>query len=301
MDHIDYIDRLTGRKEREMVFGEKAIAYLYGGSFFGEIFKSIVSKNTFFSHLYGYMQEIPSSKQKIVPFIKKYNIDTADFEKKIEEFTSFNDFFIRKLKKESRPIVPEKTRAAIPADGRFLFYQNITREKNFIVKGKTFDLRQFLDNESLSKRFENGSLILGRLCPVDYHRFHFPVSGIPTDARLINGYLYSVNPVAIKRNINIFYENKRTLTEMESEEFGKVLFLDIGATVVGKIFQTYNPGQRVEKGAEKGYFAFGGSEVAVLFEKGRLEIDQDLLESTQAGFEMLCKVGQSMGRAISAP
>ena len=297
MNPIYYIDRLTGKKEQELVFGEKAIAYLYGESFFGKTLKAIISKNPFFSHLYGLLQTLPVSKKKIAPFIRKYGIDTSDFEKKIEEFTSFNDFFIRKLKKEARPIVPEKTVATIPADGRFLFYQNITSEKNFIIKGTTFDLGRFLGSKALAKRYEGGSLILGRLCPVDYHRFHFPVSGTPGRPRLINGYLYSVNPEAIKRNIEIFYENRRIITEIESEHFGKVLMGEIGATLVGKVFQTYVPGKWVEKGTEKGYFSFGGSEVALLFEKDALTIDQDLLESTQAGLEMLCKVGQSLGRA----
>lgn len=298
MNPIYYIDRVTGKKEREMVFGEKAIAFFYKQSFLSRVFKSLISKNPFFSALYGFLQKLPSSKRKIAPFIKKYHIDAREFEKKVDEFTSFNDFFIRKLKKEARPIAPEKNTAVIPADGRFLFYQNITSEKNFIVKGKTFDLKRFLKDEALAKYFENGSLILGRLCPVDYHRFHFPVAGTPLEARLINGYLYSVNPEAIKLNIDIFYENKRYLTEIESEKFGKVLFLDIGATAVGRVIQTYTPGQKVEKGDEKGYFEFGGSEVAVLFEKGRLHIDKDLLENTQNDFETLCKVGESLGKMI---
>lgn len=292
---IYYIDRATGKKEQEQVFGEKAIAFFYGGSFLGSLLQGLVSKNPFFSHLYGYIQSQPCSKKKVAPFIEKYGVDASEFEKKIDEFTSFNDFFIRKLKKGVRPIDLKKNSAVIPADGRFLFYQNISTEKNFIVKGKSFDVSRFLKDEALAARYQNGSLILGRLCPVDYHRFHFPVSGIPGKARLINGYLYSVNPTAIKSNIEIFYENKRYLTEIETEEFGKVLFLDIGATVVGKVTQTYTPGTRVEKGDEKGYFSFGGSEVALLFEEGRIKIDRDLLESTESGLEVLCKVGQTIG------
>jgi len=290
---IYYIDRATGKREREQVFGEKAIAFLYSGSILGNFCKKLVSKNPLASQIYGYLQHLSCSRKKVAPFIKKYGIDASEFEK--TEFTSFNDFFIRKLKKGARPI--SESPAVIPADGRFLFYQNITTEQNFIVKEKRFDLKAFLGSEALAKHYENGSLILGRLCPVDYHRFHFPVSGVPGEARAINGYLYSVNPEAIKKNVGILYENRRYVTEIESD-FGKVLFLEIGATSVGKVHQTYRPGERVEKGDEKGYFSFGGSEVAVLFEEGRLSIDPDLLEATGSGLEMLCKMGQSMGKII---
>ena len=297
MDPIYYIDRATGQKKQELVLGEKALAYLYGGSSFGHLIQTIVSKSPLVSKIYGFFQNLPLSKGKVAPFIKKYHIDTSIFEKKVEDFTSFNDFFIRKLKKSARPIDPREKTAVLPADGRFLFFPNITLAKNFIVKGATFNLGQFLNDEKLAKQYENGSLILGRLCPVDYHRFHFPVAGVPGPARLINGYLYSVNPVAIKQNIGLLYQNKRYLTEIESDFFGKVLLVEIGATMVGKIDQTYIPGTRVSKGDEKGYFAFGGSAVAILFEKERLVIDEDLLKNE--GIETLCTMGESLGIAPS--
>lgn len=293
MEPIYYIDRATGKKELEMVFGEKALGFLYGPSFLGNFIKNLVSTTPIFSSLYGYFQNLSYSKHRVAPFIKKYSIDTSVFEKRVDQFTSFNDFFTRKLKKSARPIDSRTQTAVIPADGRFLFFPNITSEKNFIMKGKTFDLEKFLKCKTLAKRYEFGSLVLGRLCPVDYHRFHFPVSGIPGPTRLINGALYSVNPIAVKQNIAIFYENKRYLTEIESDHFGKVLLIEIGATMVGKVVQTYTPGIRVDKGDEKGYFGFGGSSVAIIFEKGRLRFDEDLLQIKD--FEIFCQMGQSMG------
>jgi phosphatidylserine decarboxylase len=141
-------------------------------------------------------------------------------------------------------------------------------------------------------------MILSRLCPVDYHRFHFPCAGQPGPPRFINGWLYSVNPIALATRPSIFWENKRVVTAIESPALGQVQFVEIGATMVGSIRQTYTPGETVAKGDEKGYFAFGGSSVAVLFEKGRIEIDTDLLKNTDNGLETYARVGERMGRAL---
>ncbi|CRX38789.1 archaetidylserine decarboxylase [Estrella lausannensis] len=297
MTPIFYINRETGKREKEEVFGERAISFLYGGSKAGSFIQNLVSKIPLFSTLYGCLQSSALSKGKVTAFIDKYGVNTTEFEKAPQEFQSFNDFFTRKLKKEARPISEGDNVAIIPADGRFLFYSNISEEKNFIVKGKQFDLKSFLNDEALAKEYEGGALVLGRLCPVDYHRFHFPVSGVAESPKLINGPLFSVNPFAVRQNINILFENKRYVTKIETTAFQQVLLVEIGATFVGKVVSTFSPGKPVEKGDEKGYFSFGGSAVALLFKRGTLLIEKDLLQGTEEGLEVLCKMGQPLGKA----
>ncbi|MEC7838936.1 MAG: archaetidylserine decarboxylase [Chlamydiota bacterium] len=233
------------------------------------------------------------SKCKIQPFIEKYSIDVFEFKDPISSYHSFNDFFIRKLKLESRPI--HFNDAVIPADGRYYFYSDISKVDGFIVKGEKFDVDSLLQDTQLANRYKDASVVLARLCPVDYHRYHFPCDCTPSVAKIINGYLYSVNPIAIKQNIHIFAKNKRAVTEFETDKFGKVLFLEIGATNVGSINQTYVPGNTYSKGEEKGYFSFGGSALIILFEQGSIQFDQDLLDATKNGFEIRCLMGQSMG------
>ena len=155
-----------------------------------------------------------------------------------------------------------------------------------------------LGDAGLAKRYDGGPMLLSRLCPVDYHRFHFPCAGKPGPPNFINGWLYSVNPIALITRPSIFWENKRVVTAIESPALGQVQFVEIGATMVGSIRQTYTPGETVAKGDEKGYFAFGGSSVAVLFEKGRIEFDTDLLKNTDNGLETYARVGERMGRAL---
>jgi phosphatidylserine decarboxylase len=214
----------------------------------------------------------------------------------VNEFRSFNDFFIRKLKPESRPIDPAKDSAVMPADGRYRFFQNIGEVDGFIVKGEKFNLNKLLGNQELSKRYANGTMVMARLCPIDYHRFHFPVNCVPGPSRLINGFLYSVNPIAVKQNIHIFTQNKRMITELDSPEFGKVLFIEIGATNVGTINQTYEVNFPYQKGDEKGYFSFGASALIILFEPNRIHLDPDLTQ--QSEFEILCKMGTRIGLQI---
>jgi phosphatidylserine decarboxylase len=126
--------------------------------------------------------------------------------------------------------------------------------EGIFVKGAMFELADLLQDRQLAEQYRHGALVLSRLCPVDYHRFHFPVAGVPDRPKLIDGSLYSVNPIALRRNIHILSENKRALCRIQAREFGQVLMLEIGATCVGSFEYTFRPGEPVAKGAEKGFF-----------------------------------------------
>lgn len=289
MEPIIYIDRATGQKQQEKVYGQAWLKRLYNNRFFSPILY-LVTRLPFLSRFYGWCQKQPWSKKKIAPFIKEYNIDTTEFLD--PNFNSFNDFFIRKLKPSARPLAASP--AIIPADGRYYFYQNIDETDHFIVKGQKFNLSTLLN--APADRYK--TMIIARLCPVDYHRFHFPADCVPGHTRLINGPLYSVNPIAIKQNISIFTENKRYITPLHTTQFGTIQYIEIGATFVGSSLQTYTPNNPYAKGDEKGYFAFGGSALILLFEEGKLQLDPDLVQATKDGFEMRCLMGQGMGEII---
>lgn len=288
---IVYIDRKTNKRAVEKVYGSKALLFLYGdGHWIRRVLCAILSKIPLFSQFYGYLQKLPRSRHKIKPFIKTFGVDASEFAS--QEFVSFNDFFIRKLKKECRPIVSGSNRLAMPADGRYLVDPKIGQ---FSIKGQSFDLASFLQDPVLTRRFQNGSMAIVRLCPTDYHRFHFPCDGVPDPARLINGHLYSVSPIALQKRLSILSENKRMITEFETTSFGTILYVEIGATMVGTIQQTFVPNKPVRKGDEKGYFEFGGSCIVMLFEKGQVEFDADLVENSRQGFETLGRFGEGMG------
>lgn len=302
MTDILYIDRQTGQQQTEKVYKGRALHLLYGKSQLSRLLRPwllpSLAKWPWFSRLYGYLQKHPFSARKIQPFIQKFGIDSSEFLDPVSSYRSFNDFFIRKLKPESRPIYSDPCTAVMPADGRYYFYADITNCPGFIVKGQKFELEALLGDAVLAKEFQGGSMVLVRLCPSDYHRFHFPCDCLPGPTKFINGWLYSVNPLAVKRNIHILTQNKRTLCELRTPLFGRVLYMEIGATNVGSIQETYTPNQWQSKGTEKGYFEFGGSALILLFAKNSIQFDADLLATTERGIEIRCLLGQSMGKSI---
>ena len=111
--------------------------------------------------------------------------------------------------------------------------------------------------------------------------------------------LRSVSPLALRKNLAILWENRRVRTLVESPEFGRVLIVEIGATCVGRIEQTFETGP-VSKGGEKGFFAFGGSCTATIFEEGRIAFDGDLLRNTAEGLETYAKMGTRFGAATAS-
>jgi phosphatidylserine decarboxylase len=301
MQDLRYINRLTGKVEEEKVFGEHALRFLYGQSLWSKLLGRplcfLIARIPLFSFLFGWWHKRCFTKRKIQPFIQKYQINTSDFLEKVNQFSSFNDFFIRKLKPESRPIVSGKEIAVMPTDGRYLFFENLAQNDGFFVKGEKFNLQSLLQDFELSAKYEKGTMIMSRLCPTDYHRFHFPVTCVPSQTHFIKGSLYSVNPWAIVQDVSIFTKNKRTFCELTSDEFGKVIFMEVGATCVGSIHQTYLPNILQSKGAEKGFFSLGASSLIILFEPGRLILDPDLIEASAKKLEILCLMGQRLGKS----
>ncbi len=285
---IYYIDRATGEKKQEKVYGEKALRFLYKRSI-GRCFAKIIAHLPILSHLYGWWQSLPFTKRKVRAFVETFQLNVEEFAESIDTYRSFNAFFTRKLKPQARPIAD--TPLVLPADGRYLFYKNIEKADGFLVKGKKFNLSNLLQNERLAEQYREGSMILARLCPTDYHRFHFPCDCVPGTPRLINGPLFSVNPAATKRNIEILAENKRVITPLETE-WGRALYIEVGATYVGSIHQTFTPEKPAKKGEEKGFFSFGGSSLILLFPPEQISIDPNLLKNSEQHLETLCLFGQ---------
>lgn len=294
MEPIYFIDRCSGQKVREAVYGGRALQVLYGSGCLGRLLRDLVSRFALSSRFVGWWQHRSWTKRQIKPFVETYGIDTSEFLDPIERFQSFNDFFIRKLKPQARPIA-EGDIAVMPADGRYRFFPHLRMEQPVDIKGRQLNLNELLGNSLLAQQYEGGSLVMARLCPTDYHRFHFPMTCVPGASQLINGPLFSVNPIAIRQNIRIFSENKRMLTPLGSLLFGDVYCIEVGATTVGSIQQTYTPNILQEKGAEKGFFAFGGSAMLLLFPPNRITFDADLLAAMRHGLEIRCLMGQRMG------
>jgi phosphatidylserine decarboxylase len=290
---IKYRHRATGALLAEQVYGEPFLRWVYETRA-GRLALHALVKRAWFSRWYGWRMRRPSSRKRIGPFIKAYNIDMDEAAAPADSYESFDAFFVRKLKPGARPVADADV--VFPADGRHLGFPDVSRVSGIFMKGQEFDIPALLRDQTLAGRYARGTAVISRLCPVDYHRFHFPVTGTPGETRRISGSLRSVNPIALRQDIRILWENKRTVTEIVTEKLGVVLMLEIGATCVGSIEQTYVPGRPVRKGEEKGCFHFGGSTTLLLFEPGMVKLDSDLLEATAAGTELYAKMGESLAR-----
>lgn len=293
------IDRKSGFEILEVVWGLGFLEFLYQPGWFSAFFRYLFLKNRFFTWFFGWWHKRWWSRLKIARFIELHKINVQEFQQELDSFKSFNDFFIRKLKEESRPIHAAQNTAVMPADARYLFYEKISDFDGFKIKGRAFNLREFLQNNLLFEAFRNGSMVIARLCPSDYHRFHLSVDGVVKKSELLTGHYYSVNPLSLKQKLNVLSENKRFITEIDSVEFGKVLHISIGATCVSSVQFTYTPGGFYSKGTELGYFEMGASCVVLLFKEGRIKLDPKLVHYTKNHTEVYALYGEVLGTSCS--
>lgn len=294
---IKFYNRYTKSLEDEVVFGEHFLRFLYSSKL-GKLALNQLIKRKIFTEVYGRLMRRPASRKHIEPFIKKYNIDTSVFEKDVQSFASFDDFFSRKLKISARPITVMPGTIAFPTDGRHLVLDDIRKLPLFFVKGQKFDIRALLRDDTLAKIFSDGAAVISRLCPADYHRFHFPCNAVIRRIYKVSGDYRSVNPISTRGHISTFFENKRIVSVLQSEDIGTVLMVEIGATCVGRIIQTAKVGKLYSKGEEKGYFGFGGSTVITIFQKNKVHFSDDLRENTKNGIETFAFMGDCMGVKI---
>ena len=291
---IKVYNRETNSYEIEKVAGDKYIKWCYESPI-GKGITELLIKKKFVSKVYGKYCDTKLSRKKIGPFIKDFDIDMNIAIKNEENFSSFNDFFIRQLTKEARPIDMNPECLVSPGDGRIFAYENISMDKLIQVKGITYSLSELLQDNKVASEYDGGVCVVLRLCPTDYHRFHFIDNGIPTDNHFIDGNYYSVNPTALERIPKLYCQNKREWSIFKSENFGDIIHVEVGATCVGTIIQSYEPNKKVTKGDEKGYFKFGGSTTILFFKKDTVEIDEDILAQTDFGFECKVKFGETIG------
>jgi phosphatidylserine decarboxylase len=291
---IQYWDREKQKLETELVYGDAAVSWLYGNPI-GRALADGVLTRTWFSKLYGSFQSSPGSRKKIAPFIETFKIPMNEYEER--DFVSFNDFFSRRFRPGMRPFVADPKKMGAFAEARYLGFERVAADQKYPVKGQYLTAHALLEDAELAKPFEGGAVLIARLCPTDYHRFHFPDDGKILENRTLPGKLHSVNPLALQHRGEIFATNERQVSILETEHFGKLAYIEVGAICVGKIVQTDPAKKTFRRGDEKGYFLFGASTVIVLGEPGKWRPERDLLEQTAQQRECYLKLGAAVATA----
>lgn len=230
------------------------------------------------------------SKALIRPFINSNGIDMDEYEK--EEYGCFNDFFTRRIRKELRPVDYEKEHLIAPCDGLLSAY-HISDGMVMDIKHSRYSVNDLLRDEELAACFDGGTCLVFRLCVNHYHRYAYIEDGIKGQNIFIPGVLHTVRPIAL-RNVPVFKENSREYTIIETGSLGRVVQMEVGAMLVGRIANLHQGGE-VRRGEEKGRFLYGGSTVVVLLQKDRADIPEWVFEAHEDSMEIPVKLGECIG------
>src|SRR3954453_12541 len=244
---------------------------------------------------YAALQNSRWSRRKIAPFIAKHRIDMTQFEP--ENYQSYNEFFIRKFRAGVREFPADPAEMGAFAEARYFGWQSVNPEQRFPVKGQSLDAQEIMGNAERARAFAGGPVLLARLAPVDYHRIHYPDDGKTIDSDRIGGRLWTINWRALQNKPDILFRNERHIQVLETSNFGRMGFAEIGAMTVGRIAQTHPLDKPFRRGDEKGYFCFGGSAIVVFGEPGAWRPCADLLRNTPNGVETFLRLGELVAEA----
>lgn len=292
---LTYYNRGQGKLLDDEIYADAFLDWSYNTAF-GRLLTDTVFRHRWVSRLYGWFQKTRWSRRRIKPFVQQLGVNVDEIVRPLDEFESFNDFFIREIDLSRRTMRWDPDVCISPADGRALVYPFIEPDATFRIKRATFNLRELLSDDNLAERFAGGSMFITRLYLRDYHHFHFPDGGTPGPSRTIAGGLYAVSPYARRALVPFYAENQRMLTRFESEHFGSMALVEVGAFTVGSIRQRFQAEQHVEKAQRKGLFELGGSTVVLLFETDKIVFDDDLIANTRDDIETYVRLGDSIGR-----
>ena len=274
----------TVRNQKESA----ALRFLYGTVMGRMVLKLLCTRGI--SRLCGCFLDSGVSKPLIRPFVRRHGIDLREYTS--EAFTSFNDFFSRKIKEDRRPVASEPSDLIAPCDGLLSAYR-LSGDTVIPVKQSRYTLSSLLGGDSVSERYRNGICLVFRLCVDHYHRYCYIDSGVKGKNVFLPGKLHTVRPIALER-FPVFTQNCREYTVIKTENFGDVVQMEVGAMLVGKIKNCHGPGN-VRRGEEKGMFLYGGSTVIVLLEEGRAHLPEELYQATEDQSETPVKMGQRIG------
>lgn len=265
-----------------------AIRFLYN-TFIGRlILRILINKPV--SNIVGFLMNTKVSRIFIPGFIKKNKIALNEYVE--SDYKTFNSFFKREIKKEYRSISNRKIDLIAPCDGKLISY-NITEQSTFKIKNSIYDIKSLLQNQTLAQEFKNGTILIFRLTPDNYHRYCFIDDGQIISSKTIKGVLHTVRPIALNR-YKVYIENTREYTVLKTENFKKVVQMEVGALFVGRI-TNYKTKGKIQRGEEKGTFEFGGSTIVMLFKENTVEIDKRILKNTKEGKETIIKMGDIIG------
>lgn len=283
-------DRTSGIVHDEGSTDTDAMHFLYS-TVPGRAMLSAFLARPWFSALAGRACDTSFSSRFIDGFAQKNDIDISDWGG-ASAFTSFNEFFARK-----RPCTTEAqpNELVAIADSRLSAYP-ITSDLQVTIKGTPYTLAELTANCPELERFTEGTALVFRLGVDNYHRYVHVDDGRVLARATIPGILRTVRP--IDGNEGVYRRNTRVVNVLQTEHCGRVLYIEVGATLVARIVdEGHSEFRRLD---EKGHFEFGGSTVILLL-GSHIQIDDDILQASAEDIETRVEIGEKIGTITSPP
>ncbi|MDK2967437.1 phosphatidylserine decarboxylase [Lacrimispora sp.] len=240
-----------------------------------------------FSRMTASYLNSPASRWMVPLYVKKYHIPSESCES--QNYTSFNKFFTRKRNIQQQDIEQADFKLISPCDG-FLSVYPIQPDITFRIKNICYSIEQLLQNQKLAAEYQDGTCLIFRLAPHNYHRYCYIDNGLAVKQASIPGILHCVRPIALN-TYPVYIQNSREYTIINTKNFDTVVQMEIGALIVGKI-HNHNHHIYTERGAEKGYFEFGGSTIIILLKSGIIQMEKRIIENMKKGIETTVKYGE---------
>jgi phosphatidylserine decarboxylase len=252
-----------------------------------------IKSHPLFDWAYAAYQNTGRSARQIEPFVCEYHIDMSEFEP--VQYRSFAEFFDRRFRPGVRKFPSAPGEMGAFAEARYLAWDRLAPGQEFPVKGHSLDAEQILGKAARARPFIDGPVLLARLAPVDYHHVHYPDHGMTLDQDRLGGRLWTVNWHALQNKPDILFSNERRINVLETRNFGRLGFVEVGALSVGRIVQVHPIETAFRRGEEKSVFRFGGSAIVVFGEPGAWQPADDLVAHTKEGVETFVRLGEPVG------
>jgi phosphatidylserine decarboxylase len=239
------------------------------------------------------------SARKIKPFIQRHRIDMSEFEP--GPYPTYAAFFERSFRAGVRRFPKDLGSMGAFAEARYFAWERVHRAQVFPIKGHSLDAEHLLGSADRGRAFNGGPVLLARLAPVDYHHLHYPDDGTTIENQRLGKKLWAVNRNALQNQPDILFRNERKVQILETKNFGRLGFVEIGALSVGRIVQMHPLDLPFTRGEQKSVFRFGGSAVVLFGERGAWRPSDDLLQKTSEGVETLVRLGEEIAVAGKPP
>ncbi len=226
-------------------------------------------------------------------------------------FNSWNDFFTRKFKKDSREVTAENKDPYVIISAcesqPYKISTNVQANTKFWLKGQPYSIEYMLNHDESVEKFIGGTVYQAFLSATRYHRWHSPVDGkvvrcfnVPgTYYAEVNTYPYDeAGPNNSQGYITHVAARAVILIESDNPDIGLMAFVAVGMAEVSSCVIRVEKGQVLKKGDELGYFQFGGSTHCLIFQKDVIDMFvQDAIPSENFNNSSLIKVNSKLAVA----